>query len=431
MTETVKMVKEGNEMMKLGEIPNGWNVETMKDIIDSTQLGTGTLGNEDVSNGIPMLKMGNLNIGGFKFDKIQYIADEELEINKEFILNKGDFLFNTRNTLELVGKSATWNNQLPVSVFNSNIMRIKYKSNIDSFYMSYYFQDDEGWKKLKAIATGTTSVAAIYTKDLMKVKVKVPSINEQQEICLILNSVDEKIENTDKIIEKTKELKRGLMQRLLTKGIGHDRFKNTELGGIPEEWDFECGFINIKSGFGFKLNEYVVEGIPLIRINNVMYGKITDENLSFLPETYLEKCKDFALKIGDILLALNRPITNNHLKIGKVTNEPCILYQRVGKLEMNIKKYNPNFYFQYLQSDFFVNTLLSSLVGTDQPYIKTSEFGKIYFPVPSIDEQNKIDTILSSVDEKIEHYEFLKGRLQELKKGLMQKLLTGKIRVKI
>ena len=66
-----------------------------------------------------------------------------------------------------------------------------------------------------------------------------PPIKEQQKISLILSSVDEKIENTDKLIEKTKELKKGLMQRLLTKGIGHDRFKDTEIGRIPEEWDIK------------------------------------------------------------------------------------------------------------------------------------------------------------------------------------------------
>lgn len=199
---------------EIGEIPEEWELESMNKIITSTQLGTNTLGKENEK--IPMLKMGNLTIGGFDFNKLEYISEEELEMNKEYILSNGDFLFNTRNTLELVGKSAVWNSQIDKAIFNSNIMRIKYCSKINDFYMGYYFSSDIGWKQLKSISTGTTSVAAIYTKDLMKIKVIIPSIGEQEKIVSILLEVDKKIEEYENKKQKLEELKKGLMQQLLT-----------------------------------------------------------------------------------------------------------------------------------------------------------------------------------------------------------------------
>ena len=199
---------------EIGEIPEEWELESMNEIVTSTQLGTNTLGKENEK--IPMLKMGNLTIGGFDFNKLEYISEEELEMNREYILSNGDFLFNTRNTLELVGKSAVWNSQIDKAIFNSNIMRIKYCSKINDFYMGYYFSSDIGWKQLKAISTGTTSVAAIYTKDLMKIKVVIPSINEQEKIVLILSEVDKKIEEYENKKQKLEKLKKGLMQQLLT-----------------------------------------------------------------------------------------------------------------------------------------------------------------------------------------------------------------------
>ncbi|MGH4121714.1 MAG: restriction endonuclease subunit S [Clostridium sp.] len=199
-----------------GRIPEEWEVRKMKDIIETTQLGTNAIGSNDIEKGIPMIKMGNLLIGGFNFDKVQYIKNGDFDINKEFVLKKGDFLFNTRNTLDLVGKSSTWNNQLALAIFNSNIMRIQYKIDIDSFYMSYYFADNIGWRQLKSIAKGTTSVGAIYTKDLINIKVKIPPLNEQVKIALILSSVDEKINQYQFKKEKLQELKKGLMQKLLT-----------------------------------------------------------------------------------------------------------------------------------------------------------------------------------------------------------------------
>ena len=199
---------------EIGEIPEEWELESMNKIVTSTQLGTNTLGKENEK--IPMLKMGNLTIGGFDFNKLEYISEEELEMNKEYILSNGDFLFNTRNTLELVGKSAVWNSQIDKAIFNSNIMRIKYCSKINDFYMGYYFSSDIGWKQLKSISTGTTSVAAIYTKDLMKIKVIIPSIGEQEKIVSILLEVDKKIEEYENKKQKLEELKKGLMQQLLT-----------------------------------------------------------------------------------------------------------------------------------------------------------------------------------------------------------------------
>ena len=199
---------------EIGEIPDEWELESMNKIVTSTQLGTNTLGKENEK--IPMLKMGNLTIGGFDFNKLEYISEEELEMNKEYILSNGDFLFNTRNTLELVGKSAVWNSQIDKAIFNSNIMRIKYCSKINDFYMGYYFSSDIGWKQLKSISTGTTSVAAIYTKDLMKIIVIIPSIGEQEKIVSILLEVDKKIEEYENKKQKLEELKKGLMQQLLT-----------------------------------------------------------------------------------------------------------------------------------------------------------------------------------------------------------------------
>ena len=198
----------------------------------------------------------------------------------------------------------------------------------------------------------------------------------------------------------------------------------TELGEIPHEWEVNNGFIKIKSGFGFKLREYELEGIPLIRINNVMYGEIINEDLCYLPCSYLNNYKEFVLKKGDVLLALNRPITNNKLKIGKITEGPSILYQRVGKLEMDGNRYHSDFYFHYMQSESFINRLNNSLVGTDQPYIKTSEFENLKFVVPTLEEQEKIASILSTVDEQINNVEALIKKNKELKKGLMQTLLT-------
>jgi type I restriction enzyme S subunit len=404
----VKKIREGYKMTELGEIPEAWSIKKMENIIESTQLGTNTLGNEEISDGIPMLKMGNLSIGRFKFDKVEYIKNEELDINKQFVLNKGDFLFNTRNTLELVGKSATWNNQLQVAIFNSNIMKIKYNSDIDSFYMSYYFEDNAGWKELKAIATGTTSVAAIYTKDLMKVRVKVPTLKEQQKISLILSTVDEKLEITDNLIEKTKELKKGLMKRLLTKGIGHEKFKDTEIGRIPEEWEVRKfkEIFKVSSG-NFLSQKNVVQGeYPVYGGNGIT---------SYHNEYLFEDSKIVIGRVGAKCgcVCVSQPES-------WITDNALFISDKIVQFEDDYMFYLLN----YMNLNQYANQ-------NAQPVISGQKIYELNVALPSKNEQEKIANVLLSVDEIINKYKSKKEKLQELKKGLMQKLLTGKIRVKV
>ena len=418
----MKRVREGYKITELGEIPEEWRLETMKNIIVSTQLGTNTLGKEGVINGIPMLKMGNLTIGGFNFDKVEYIESEELEDNKEYILNNGDFLFNTRNTLELVGKSATWNNQLPVAIFNSNIMRIKYKSNIDDFYMSYYFEDSAGWKHLKAIATGTTSVAAVYTKDLMKVKVKLPTLKEQQKISLVLSSVDEQIEITDNLIEKTKYLKKGLMQKLFTKGIGHSRFKDTEIGKIPEEWEVRrlgdiAEYIN---GKAFKPSDWSEEGLPIIRIQNLNGSN----EFNYCNKQVEEK---YYIENNELLFSWSG---SRGTSFGPFIwkGDKAVLNQHIFKVELNEELNKSYCYFALKRITQDIEENAHGSAGL--VHITKGELEKFKIPIPKELEQKKIASILSMADEQIEQNKSKKEKLQELKKGLMQKLLTGDIRVK-
>ena len=82
----------------------------------------------------------------------------------------------------------------------------------------------------------TTTIPDLQLRELRKIRIPIPKLSEQQKIASILSKVDELIQKTNQIIEQTQRLKKGLMQRLLTKGIGHTKFKKTSLGDIPEEW---------------------------------------------------------------------------------------------------------------------------------------------------------------------------------------------------
>ena len=212
----VKMKDSGVEW--IGEIPRDWKLLKFWLIISSSDLG----GNYNCSSeyeGYPVMKMGNLGRGSINLKKIEYI-DNNSNVDKNHILQNGDFLFNTRNSKELVGKVSLWKNELPISIYNSNILRICFNKNVSNDYMNYLFNSNSILDVLKMISKGTTNVSGIYFKDLSNIYICLPSKHEQTQIVEYLDeqtqNIDSTIEKETQRIELLKEYRQSLISEVVT-----------------------------------------------------------------------------------------------------------------------------------------------------------------------------------------------------------------------
>ncbi|HCH0056871.1 restriction endonuclease subunit S [Vibrio parahaemolyticus] len=190
------------------EFPD-WEEKKLGDVLIKYRLG-GNYQNSEVRTQFPLIKMGNLGRGNINLNKVEYILEGEA-IDSQDRIQEGDLFFNTRNTLELVGKVAIWKNELSEAYYNSNLMRLEFENN---YFMNYCLNSFNGVRGLRRFATGTTSVAAIYTRDLLKLKLCIPSLEEQTKISDFLSVVDQKIDLTNSELEKAKEWKKGLLQQM-------------------------------------------------------------------------------------------------------------------------------------------------------------------------------------------------------------------------
>ncbi|MEK5272492.1 restriction endonuclease subunit S [Aeribacillus sp. FSL K6-8394] len=290
---------------------------------------------------------------------------------------------------------------------------------------------------------GTTAVPIINKKTFSNVSIPVPPINEQRKIAAILSSVDEAIEKTEAIIEQTEKVKKGLMQQLLTKGIGHTKFKKTEIGEIPEEWEVKQldSIFDFYGGMPFSRSALGEEGVFYLH-----YGDIhkTDKRVfniysdsKWLPRLDIDKreIKEYSLlNTGDIVFVDASEDTEGIGKSVVIINDEKKLF--VSGLHTIIAKEKKPIldlgYKQYCFSNPFVRKQFVRIATGATVYgISKTNIKQIKIPVPPLEEQKKIGDILQSIETKIHREKEKLNPLIEIKQGLMQVLLTGKVRVKV
>lgn len=421
----MKKVKEGYKMTEIGEIPKEWEVKKLGDVVEVISGATPKTNineywdNGDIYWATPTDITSN---GKYIYKTEKSITESGLKNCSAKLLPIGSILMSSRAT---IGERCI--NNVPMAT-NQGFKSLICKSEVNNEFIYYYV--DILKERLIGLASGSTFLE-VSKKVVEDIKIAIPNLKEQEKIALILSTVDEQIDNVDALIEKNKELKKGLMKTLLTKGIGHTKFKKTEIGEIPEEWevrrledicdDITIGMVKTMTKF------YVDNGVPLIRNSDIKENTIKTDSMVYLDKEFSRANQSKCLNIGQIVT-----VHTGDIGTSAVIEENMQGAQGFATLNTTVNKSIINEYYLcwYLNSDICKNQAYSFSTGDGRNNLNLKDFINILAIVPSsIDEQKKIVFILNSISRKIQEYENKKQKLEELKKGLMQQLLTGKIRV--
>ncbi len=195
--------------------------------------------------------------------------------------------------------------------------------------------------------------------------------------------------------------------------------------GFTEDWEqrkfSDC--YKMCSGYAFKMSDYCDEGVGLINGESIQHGIINDDNLNHLPESFIQQYPEFLLKTDDIVVGLNRPITNGNLKIARIPSKynTSLLYQRAGKIVYRTEC-DKDFSYFFLSQEILKYALVEA-VGSDQPFISTSKLNKWKMAMPSdMKEQMKIGKYFSSLDHIITLHQRKCDETKILKKYMLQKM---------
>jgi len=280
---------------------------------------------------------------------------------------------------------------------------------------------------LERLADGST-FGEVSKKSIRNLKIALPTLSEQRKIAAILSTVDDNIQKTQQIIEKTEELKRGLMQQLLTHGIGHTKFKQTEIGEIPEEWEIKSvAELCHKPQYGYTASAVAEPiGARFLRITDIQNGEVDWTGVPYCgcPE---EQVINYKLQPGDILFARTGATTGKSYLIKDCPIAIFGSYLIRVKTKANV---DPRFLFIFFNSFSYWKQVSQALSGSAQGGVNASLLSTLKVPTPQLDEQNKIADVIAGLDSRIRTEKLRQTALGQLKKGLMQVLLTGKVRVK-
>ncbi|KJU71826.1 restriction endonuclease subunit S [Clostridium baratii] len=419
-----KEVREGYKMTELGEIPEEWEVKRLdetSELIDGDRSSKYP-GNKDITDeGILFLSTQNIVNSKLVYENCKFITEDKFNELGKGKLEKDDLVITLRGSIGNIAKFK--GDKYETGFINAQLMIIR-SNNINSEYLNKYLNSYNSQNQINNISSGSAQ-PQLTKGDLKTLKIIVPTKEEQEKIASILSTVDEQIDNTEKLIQKNQELKKGLMQQLLTKGIGHTKFKKTEIGKIPEEWEVLklSDIANVIDSL-HETPEYSEQGFSMIRVVDVN-GKAIDTSKTnkVSIDIYNKFTRKYKPQKDDIIMS--RVGSYGGVSYLKDSENVC-LGQNIVVINTRLNK---RYLFYVLSSEYVKKNIEKLTVGSSQKTLSLANINDLKVLIPSEQEQEKIASLLSSVDEKIEEYENKKEKLEELKKGLMQQLLTGNIRV--
>ncbi|MEI0530487.1 restriction endonuclease subunit S [Brachyspira pilosicoli] len=391
-------------------LPSGWQeVKLQECLLEQPKYGMNA----------PAVKYDNLLPTYIRITDIDeygnFIDGNKVSVNndnyKEYILHKNDFLF--ARTGASVGKTYLYNEKDGLLVFAGYLIKVVPNQNkLNSLFLKYYTQSKRYWDFVKT-TSARTGQPGINGKEYANMDIILPPLDEQNRIADILSTFDDLIENLTKLIEKKELYKKGVMQRVLS---GEVRFN-----GFTDEWKT------------VKLKDILIVGSKDRVPDTSKYKKITiklhNKGIEFSNiERKMADKRPFYIRKKDEIIIGKQNYFNGSIAIVDEEFDNTICSNAIMSFTVN-EDCNNKFIYFLLSRKSYMQKYYHLANGTGQKELSESDFLNFNLLIPSLEEQNKIAELLTLIDKDIEILKQILQLRKLQKKGVMQKLLTGEVRV--
>jgi type I restriction enzyme S subunit len=418
-------LRAGYKKTEIGVIPEDWEVKKLGEI---TKLKNGYAFSSDFfsDSGPIVITPGNFKLeGGLTFsdrNTLRYSGN----ITKEMQFKNGDLLIvmtDLTPNCNLLGKPGIVNSE-EVILHNQRIGKISLTSKlVNQDYLYWFFVSELFSKRMKETATGSTvrhtSVGSINDTILA-----IPTLVEQTAIANALSDIDSLINSLEKLIAKKRNIKQAAMQKLLKPKESWKIKKLGEIADGAQKWSFTGG----PFGSNLKSSDYTDEGIRVIQLQNIGDGHFINHSEIYTSEVKADELLSCNIYPGDIILS----------KMGDPVARACIIPNNHSRylmcsdgirLAVNQKDNNTLFIYSYINSPAFRIQAENNSTGSTRKRIGLVTLRNLQLIVPDFEEQTRIALILSDMDEEINALDNKLEKYRNVKLGMMQNLLTGKIRL--
>ncbi|WP_421265563.1 restriction endonuclease subunit S [Aeromonas veronii] len=445
MQETAgKAIPAGYQQTEVGVIPHEWNVRKLKEISPSQSVGLVINPSSYYSsNGsIPMLVGSHVSENKIFWSNANKITEESNAKLPASRLNAGDLV-----TVRVGAPGITA--VVPIELDKANcasMMIIRKSDNFDSQWLCYLMNSKHGKTCIEGVQYGTAQ-KQFNIVDAVEFLFPVPPKQEQTSIANVLSDSDALIDALEQLIAKKQAIKSATMQQLLT---GRTRlpafalrpdgtpkgYKPSELGDIPEDWEVLSlgSFGRTIRGVSYNPNHDLFlydssESIRLFRSNNIFESKIEKSELQYVSKSRVADHQ--VIMVGDILICM---ANGSKSLVGKSAFYSIDDgYKYTFGAFMGVYRASDNVNRQYvhylMNTEWYRRYIDLVLAGSSINNLKPSHVDQISFAFPDIKEQTAIATILSDMDNELQVLTQKLEKARALKQGMMQQLLTGKIRL--
>lgn len=394
----------------LSEVPEGWEVSRLADVAQINIGGTPSRSNEafwdKTGKGEAWVSIADLKQRIVKSTK-ETITTLGVEKSNVKFVPAGTILMSFKLTVgrvALAGRDLYTNEAIAAFALNDGVVRD---------YLYHYLPTFVDMVETEQAVKGKT----LNKKSLAEIPVFLPPLNEQHRIAEILSSVDASIQATHAVIEQAERVKSGLMEELLTGGLGKEAI---ELGEVPDGWKSSSigALTELQNGYGFKSKDWAQDGLPIIRIQNLNGGG----DFNYFNGKYDEK---YLVQKGDLLFCWSGS-RGTSFGARYWTQEKGLLNQHIFKC---LPKDGVEKAFLYYLLDWMTVAIEKEAHGgAGLAHIKKSEMVAFSCCIPPVSEQRRIAEVLFDFDDFVARQKSIVEQQNLSKRGLMDDLLTGKVR---
>lgn len=441
-------VPVGYKNTEVGIIPEDWSIASINDC--SVKIGSGktpTGGSSVyVNSGRPFIRSQNVGWGKLKLSDVAYITEE---IHSSFLgseIEESDVLLNI--TGASIGRCTKADTRISGGNVNQHVCIIRTdNTKLIPNLLVDLINSNSGQKQIDSYQAGGNREGLNFSQVRQLKFAIATSIEEQTAIATTLSDVDNLIQSLERLVSKKEAIKTASMQQLLTgktrlpefatREDGSKKgFKQTDLGHIPEDWDIvEMPKIAwFQEGPGVRSYQFKKSGVKLLNGTNIERGKL----LLNKTQRYISKdlaygqYQHFMIDDGDILIACSGvTIERFEEKVTIATANALPLCMNTSTMRFKINSTNTEklYLFNFLKSSFFKEQIGGTATGSAQLNFGPYHVNKVKIFLPSKVEQTAIATILSNMDAEIKALHTRLTKTQDIKQGMIQQLLTGKLRL--